>query len=43
MKADRDTSPAMDALMMAVWRRGKSMPCGVNPSGRTTDPEKLIR
>jgi putative transposase len=24
VKADRDASPVMDALMMAVWRRGKA-------------------
>jgi putative transposase len=24
MKADRDASLVMDALMMAVWRRGKA-------------------
>ena len=27
VKADRDASLGMDALMMAVWRRGKRMRC----------------
>lgn len=27
MKADRDASLVMDAFMMAVWRRGRLMPC----------------